>query len=581
MGKITSVIKSVFICVANVGIITIVSPLSPFVNFSIKATNYEVGPQKPYEAIGGVPWNTLDPGDSVLIYHKDTPYKEKWVICNKGDANNPIVISGVPNNQGELPIIDGNEAVTDTQFNFWNEERGLIKIGGSNSPPDTMPEYIIVQNLDIKSAREGYTFTGRYGITNYFKNAAAVYIEKGEHITIKNCILHDCGNGFFSASQSTDILVEACYYYDNGFEESIYEHNNYSESKGITFQFNRFGPLRESCLGNNLKDRSSGCVIRYNWIEGGNRQLDLVHSDYPHIVNDPAYATTFVYGNILIEPDNAGNSQICHYGGDDDDSLHNYRKGTLYFYHNTVVSTRTGNTTLLRLSSDDETADIRNNVAYVTEPGTSLAISNSSGTANLQGNWLKTGWKGSHSNPQADVNDLGNNVVENEPGFTNFSGQDFSLKEASNCINKAGSLAQQCLPDHLVTLEYLKHRKYQNRFVDSIPDIGAFENNPGINIFIDDLKPNILYGKTWNYPNPFTNQTSIYYCAPNREDAIIKIYDCRGRTVRTIIIYNLLSNKVVWDGKDGFNTIVTGGLYYYHIFIGSKVLKGNMIFTKL
>ena len=141
----------------------------PLVNFSVKAINYEVGPQKPYNEIGRVPWKTLAPGDSVLIYYKDIPYKEKWVICNKGTAENPIVVSGVPSNQGVLPVIEGNEAVTDTQFNYWNEERGLIKIGGANSPPDTMPEYIIVQNLDIKSAREGYTFTGRYGITNYFK----------------------------------------------------------------------------------------------------------------------------------------------------------------------------------------------------------------------------------------------------------------------------------------------------------------------------------------------------------------------------------------------------------------------------
>jgi len=43
----------------------------------------------------------------------------------------------------------------------------------------------------------------------------------------------------------------------------------------------------------------------------------------------------------------AGNSQILHYGGDGDDTAI-YRQGTLYFYHNTVVSTHSDNTTLMR-----------------------------------------------------------------------------------------------------------------------------------------------------------------------------------------------------------------------------------------
>ena len=32
--------------------------------------------------------------------------------------------------------------------------------------------------------------------------------------------------------------------FDNGIEESVYEHNVYAESKGIIYQFNRLGPLR-------------------------------------------------------------------------------------------------------------------------------------------------------------------------------------------------------------------------------------------------------------------------------------------------------------------------------------------------
>ena len=80
---------------------------------------------------------------------------------------------------------------------------------------------------------------------------------------MRNCALHDCGNGFFASSQSSDVIVEGCQIYDNGIEGSIYEHNNYTEARGIIFQFNHFGPLRTGCPGNNLKDRSAGwCEVQ-------------------------------------------------------------------------------------------------------------------------------------------------------------------------------------------------------------------------------------------------------------------------------------------------------------------------------
>ena len=40
------------------------------------AATYEVGPGKAYASIGAVPWASLLPGDTVLIYWRSTPYKE-------------------------------------------------------------------------------------------------------------------------------------------------------------------------------------------------------------------------------------------------------------------------------------------------------------------------------------------------------------------------------------------------------------------------------------------------------------------------------------------------------------------------
>jgi hypothetical protein len=49
-------------------------------NTAVAAT-YEVGPGRTFANIGDVPWAGLQPGDTVLIHWRETPYREKWVIC--------------------------------------------------------------------------------------------------------------------------------------------------------------------------------------------------------------------------------------------------------------------------------------------------------------------------------------------------------------------------------------------------------------------------------------------------------------------------------------------------------------------
>ena len=273
------------------------------------AATYEVGTGKAYATPSAVPWESLQPGDLVLIYWQATPYKDKWVICRQGTAAAPIVVRGVAGPGGERPVIDGNGAVTRLALDYWGEQRAVIKIGGASIPADTMPKLHRRSRDSTSGARVRPTPspTTAGNAASYVNNAAAVWIEKGEHIIVRNNVLHDAGNGLFVSSAepniSRDILVEGNYIYDNGNVSSIYEHNTYTEALGITYQFNRFGPLRSGAGGNNLKDRSAGLVVRYNWIEGGNRQLDLVETDSLTIQNDPSYRADV---RLRQRPDRAG-----------------------------------------------------------------------------------------------------------------------------------------------------------------------------------------------------------------------------------------------------------------------------------
>ena len=444
---------------------------------TLAAATYEVGPDKPYTTIGAAPWAELQPGDAVLIHWRPEPYREKWVICRQGAGQAPIVVRGVAGPEGQLPVIDGNGAVTARGLNYWNEPRGVIKIGGANVPADTMPRHIVVENLEIRSARPPYSFTNDGGQTeNYAENAAAVYIEKGENIVIRNCVLHDSGNGLFIGTlrdtPTRDILIQSNYIHSNGNQGSFYEHNSYTAAVGITFQFNRYGPLRSGAGGNNLKDRSAGLVVRWNWIEGGNRQLDLVDAeDSPVIQNDPRYRTTEVYGNILVEPADEGNRQIVHYGGDSG-TTSRYRKGTLVFVHNTIVSTRTDRTTFFRLSTNEESCDARNNVFYATLPGDTVSMLDAAGALRLAGNWIKPGWRGTFGELQNRIEDAGGMVQSEAPGFASELNRNYRPAAGSACVNRAVAAPLE------IGFQYREHTGWEPRAADGAPDIGAFEYRP-------------------------------------------------------------------------------------------------------
>lgn len=447
---------------------------------ALNAAIHEVGPGQPLATPSVVPWETLAAGDVVRIHWRVTPYANKWVVNAAGTAEAPVTVQGVPGPNGELPVIDGNGATTRLALSYWSEQRGVIKVGGSSTPSNAQASHIVIENLEVRGARPPYSFTDDAGaVQNYPNNAAAIFVESGDHITIRNCILRDCGNGLFVAAASSNVMVEGNYIYDNGNIGSIYEHNSYTAAARITFQFNRYGPLRAGAGGNNLKDRSAGTVIRYNWIESGNRQLDLVDAeDSVALQQDPRYHSTFVYGNVLIEPDGAGNRQMIHYGGDSGNEP-TYRKGTLYLHHNTIISTRVGRTTLLRLSTNDESADCRNNAIFVTDNGNQLELISDAGALTLNNNWLKPGWVNSFaSGYSGSVTGGATSITGTAPDFINFAQQNFRLARGSACIDAGTTLHPATLAEHAPVAEYRKHRLGEARRSLGAPDLGAFEFSP-------------------------------------------------------------------------------------------------------
>ena len=433
---------------------------------------YDIGPGQSYTTPEDFPWETLAPDSLVRIHWRAEPYRNKWAINTAATADQPVVILGIPNGD-LLPVISGDNATTRLQLSYWNEQRSIIKIGGSNLPANPTASYIYIENLDIQSARPEFSFTASNGNLNtYSSNAAAIHIESGTHITIRGCSLHDVGNGLFAGSSSSDIVVSGNHIYDNGEVGTGFNHNSYTEVRNITFEYNYFGPLRSGAGGENIKDRSSGTIIRYNWIESGNRQLDLVETDYDFIATDPSYSNTYVYGNVLIERAGDGNGNMIHYGGDGG-YLSRYRNGTLHFYHNTVITSRSDQTGLFGISINSARVDARNNIFYATNGGNSLGISTGNGQFELHNNWLSQNWRSSLDTFLGSITE-DNNVTGTDPGFVDFGSEDFHLATGSTAIDIGGTLSPSAA-DYPVIKQYVKHLQSEIRSADPSPDAGAYD----------------------------------------------------------------------------------------------------------
>ncbi len=452
------------------------------------ARTFDVGPGRAYAKVGDVPWYDLGPGDTVRIFWRAEPYREKILISNRGSAEQPIRLCGVPGPAGERPVLSGQNATSGPNLRFVDyapiQDEALVLISRDvNDSYFSRPGYIIIEGLALRSAYRDYSYTATNGsVRKYMNGASAVAILGGDHITVRNCELSDSGMGLFTLSKDEDeqtlvrdVVLEGCQLFGNGVVGSWLEHNVYAQTLGITIQFNKFGRLRDGAQGANIKDRSAGTVVRYNTIEGTVRLLDLV--DAQEHVNfakaDPRYRQTFVYGNVLLSgPQDA--AALIHYGGDTTGFEQNFRKGTLYLYNNTVIASASQseiwNTTLVNADTMDEQVDMHDNIIW-SKGTTNFHLMGLAGQAVIGANWISTGYKPALPSSRAIVSQGTGIITGTDPGLDPVS---LRPTEASPAIDKgAASAATSQYP---CEYEYAREASGVRRVTrGAAPDLGAFE----------------------------------------------------------------------------------------------------------
>ncbi len=583
-----------------------------FVILSVNANAavYSVGPGQPYEELGSLPWMTLAPGDTVRIHWRSKPYASKIFLRVSGTPENPIVIRGIPNENGDLPVLSGENATTDPQFigyfsRQWTEDLGLFLIHRNTRVPPVdeesyKPKHIIFEYLEITGVKPSNTFIDQDGKTrNYNRFSSAIHALEVENLTIRYCKIHDNAQGIFTNTNdggegyiSRNILIEYNEIWGNGnADDNGIEHNIYTQAAGTIIQFNRMGSLRPGSRGANIKDRSSGTIIRYNWIEGSARLLDLVETEggWRIILNEPNYHDVYVYGNIFVNDmtnDPFGVNMI-HFGFDNDPEL--AKRGTLYFYHNTIFikgdKENFWYVKVFDVTDDNDPAttegrvNLYNNIVHK-EGTTQLTLMRDGGTLYFYANnWLYEDYDELGYGATAEINYIVNPILGSDPGFTDASAGDFTLTRSSPAVDRSHSLPAHIVSNYPLTKEYVKHADSKDRTLSGTAfDLGALEYEGVTGLGNEDNdNPIIPFQLFDNYPNPFNPATTIAYRLFQPGWVELTVYNLQGMVVANPVSeYQEAGRHSAFFNADH----LPGGVYFYRLRVGNLSEVKKMVLLK-
>jgi hypothetical protein len=85
-----------------------------------------------------------------------------------------------------------------------------------------------------------------------------------------------------------------------------------------------------------------------------------------------------------------------------------------------------------------------------------------------------------------------------------------------------------------------------------------------------------------NTPNPFNANTEIRYTLTRKGEATLRIYDVRGRIVRTLVsgVQGAGPQTIRWDGRADNGGAVASGIYVYRLQAEGHLLQRKMAVLK-
>ncbi|MCU1301707.1 MAG: Ig domain protein group 2 domain protein, partial [Candidatus Sulfotelmatobacter sp.] len=365
-------------------------PVDCTVDPALTGTIYEVGLARAFPTIQSVPMNTMPAGSTVRIHNDGTPgnptvYHEYFQISSQtGTAAQPLRVVGCPASNGELPIVDGQNATGASWVSpFSAAGFGIASIAGgafgfyqTGNPGN---EFVTVEGIHFRNATPSFTYTppGGGAPVAWIDGAACINVRHGYQLAFVGNDADGCSNGVFTdnnmnsnawAGNVLGVLWEGNHIHNSGISGSFLDHQLYLQEWLEVIQFNRIDNYTPGAQGTNFKDRSLGTIFRYNYLDqedsSAGRQVDMVElqdsSDYesfeqylsfpsdtncndsnwclgdtmgPNVLAawQEAYHQAFFYGNVSK---NGTTEYSFHFAEDHDGGMSN-RMGSLFYYSNT------------------------------------------------------------------------------------------------------------------------------------------------------------------------------------------------------------------------------------------------------
>jgi len=112
--------------------------------------------------------------------------------------------------------------------------------------------------------------------------------------------------------------------------------------------------------------------------------------------------------------------------------------------------------------------------------------------------------------------------------------------------------------------------------------IDDLDIQPGAATGVGDQAPARAVALEQNVPNPFNPQTMIRWTLPLDADVTLRVYDVRGRLVRTLVDERQTAGAraATWDGRDDRGASVASGAYVYRLQAGEVSLQRRMMLVR-
>ncbi len=104
-----------------------------------------------------------------------------------------------------------------------------------------------------------------------------------------------------------------------------------------------------------------------------------------------------------------------------------------------------------------------------------------------------------------------------------------------------------------------------------------------VNLVVSGLEEiPIRYELSQNYPNPFTNNTTIQYAISKTTHVKLSVFDVSGRLIKVLAegVHNPSYYNVNWNGKDNSGRKVSRGVYFYRLEAKGYITSKKLIFLR-